>query len=67
MSNVAAIEHAVEQLPPAELAKFRERFAKYDAAQWDRAIEDDVRAGRLNALADEAIADSRSGSCTEIT
>jgi hypothetical protein len=49
----------VEQLPPAELAKFREWFAKYDAAQWDRAIEDDVRSGRLDALADEAIADWR--------
>jgi hypothetical protein len=59
MSNVAEIKQAVEQLPPAELAKFREWFAEHDAAQWDRAIEDDVRAGRLDALADEAIADAR--------
>ena len=66
MSNVVEIEDAVQQLAPADLAKFREWFAKYDAAQWDQAIEDDVRAGRLDALADEAIADARAGKCSDL-
>lgn len=57
MSSAAEIEQAVQQLPPEELARFREWFAAYDAGQWDRAIQDDAHAGRLDALADEAIRD----------
>lgn len=66
MSNVAEIEQAVQQLPPEELARFREWFAAYDAAQWDRSIEDDAHAGRLNALADEAIRDAEAGRCKDL-
>ena len=61
MSDVVEIEHAIERLPPAELARFREWFARYDDEQWDRQIETDASSGRLDALADEAIGDLRSG------
>jgi hypothetical protein len=40
-------------------------FAELDAEAWDRRIEDDVTAGRLDALADEALGDLRAGRCTE--
>ena len=53
MSNVADIERAIESLPPEELVKLREWFARYDAAQWDREIAEDAAAGRLDALADD--------------
>lgn len=66
MSNVTEIERAVQQLPPAELARFREWFAQYDAEQWDRAIEDDIQAGRLEGLADEALRDAQAGRCTDL-
>jgi hypothetical protein len=36
-----------------------------DAAAWDRQIEEDVAAGRLDALADEALDDLREGRCTD--
>lgn len=36
MSDVKSIEKAVESLPPAELAEFRQWFAEFDAAAWDR-------------------------------
>ena len=57
MSGVNEIERAVGQLTPAELGTFREWFAEFAAAAWDRQMEDDVAAGRLDALADEAVAD----------
>lgn len=60
------IERAVRELPPAELAKFREWFDAFDAEQWDRQIEEDVAAGRLDALANEARDDLRHGRCTEL-
>ncbi len=66
MSRVAEIEQAIQELPPQELAKFREWFAEFDAANWDRQIERDVAAGKLDALADEALEDLRKGRCSEL-
>src|SRR5688572_9541578 len=54
MGGVTEIEEAVQKLPPGELAKFREWFAAFDAGQWDRQFEEDVAAGKLEALAEEA-------------
>ena len=65
MSGVNEIERAVRQLTPAELDAFREWFAEFDAAAWDRQLEDDVAAGRLDALAEEALTDLRAGRCTD--
>lgn len=35
------------------------------AAAWDSQIEEDIVAGRLDDLADEALADLRQGRCTD--
>lgn len=66
MSGVTEIEQAVRNLPPQELAQFRDWFAQFDAEQWDRQIEADVAAGRLDALADEALSDLRQGKCKDL-
>ena len=65
VNTVEQIEHAVRRLSPGELAAFRRWFAEFDGAQWDRQIEEDIAAGRLDALADEALADLREDRCTE--
>jgi len=65
MGSVKEIEEAVLRLSAAELAAFRAWFAEFDVEAWDRQIEDDVAAGRLDALADEALEDLRAGRCTE--
>jgi hypothetical protein len=65
MGSVKEIEEAVLRLSAEELAAFRAWFAEFDAEVWDRQIEGDVAAGRLDALADEAIDDLRAGRCTE--
>jgi hypothetical protein len=57
VTDVKALEEAVQALPPAELAEFRRWFAEFDAAAWDQQIEDDVVAGRLDALMAEAVGD----------
>lgn len=66
MTRVEALEKEVAGLPAAELAAFRQWFAEFDAASWDRELEADVGAGRLDALADAALADLRTGKCTEL-
>jgi hypothetical protein len=55
------IEKAVEQLAPRELARFRAWFEAFDASQFDAAIERDAKAGKLDALAEEALAEHRAG------
>ena len=66
MGNVKSIEMAVEALPPSELAEFRRWFAEFDAAAWDKQIERDAAAGRLDQLAAEALADYSAGPAREL-
>lgn len=66
MGNVQSIEKAVELLPPSELAEFRRWFAEFDAAAWDRQIEQDAASGKLDGLAAEALADFQAGSAREL-
>lgn len=54
MSTVQEIERAIEGLSEEQLAEIR-------AWLWDRDIERDAVAGRLDALADEALREHRSG------
>lgn len=65
MGKVEHIEDEIRKLTPDELANFRKWFHEFDAEAWDRQIEEDVRAGKLDALADAALKVSESGNCTE--
>jgi hypothetical protein len=66
MSRIDALEQMIEKLSPSELATFRDWFAKYDADAWDRQIEDDVKAGKLDPLAADALAANERGETKEI-
>jgi hypothetical protein len=65
MSNIEELAAAVQRLSPEQRAAFRAWFAEFDADEWDRQLEADVAAGRLDWLAQEALADRRAGRCTE--
>lgn len=66
MSVVEAIETAIRQLPPNDLAEFRRWFAEFDAAVWDKQIEADAATGKLDTLAAEAVAEYRAGKAREL-
>jgi hypothetical protein len=66
MTTVSEITGAVQRLRKRELVRFRKWFAEFDAATWDREFEEDVAAGRLDALAREALRDDRAGRITEL-
>ena len=59
MGAVEKLELLVKSLSPEELAKFREWFAEFDAKIWDRQIEADAAAGKLDRLIDESMAEHR--------
>ena len=66
MTTAEDIEKAVEQLAPRELARFRAWFEAFDAQQFDAAIEQDIRAGKLDAHAEEALSAHRAGRSREL-
>ena len=63
---VKDIQEAVAQLSADDLASFRIWYEDFDAKIWDEQFEDDVNAGRLDALADQALADFRAGRYEEL-
>ena len=66
MSKIESLESLVAALTPAELADFRRWFAEFDAAAWDRQFETDVAAGKLDALAEQALAAHAAGRTTKL-
>ena len=57
------LEAAVTHLPADDLAAFARWFEEYIADVWDRRIEADIRAGRLDAAGRRADADFDAGRC----
>jgi hypothetical protein len=59
--TVKEIEKAISQLPQDQLQQFRTWYEKFDSAAWDEQIEKDIKARKLDALAEAAIADHKAG------
>jgi len=66
MSELEKLEEHIERLSPEELKKFRAWFAEFDARVWDAQIEADSKAGKLDALAAEALAEHKAGKTREL-
>ncbi len=66
MSKVEAVEREVQSLSSAELAAFRQWFHEFDAAAWDRQIEEDVDTGKLDRLAEATLQALKAGKCTDL-
>ena len=65
MTTIKRLERDVQKLSRSELEAFREWFRKYDSDQWDCQIEEDARVGKLNSLAEEAVAAHKAGNTKE--
>jgi hypothetical protein len=57
MTKLEEIEKAVEQLSAGELAEFRAWFEELQAQRFDERLERDTNAGKLDWLAEEALAE----------
>jgi hypothetical protein len=55
MTRVQRLEREVKELTAAELEDFRKWFQEFDAAEWDRQIEEDAFAGKFDRLAEKAL------------
>ncbi len=61
MSKIDDLMQAVRQLSPEELERFRTWFAELEADRWDEQIERDIKAGKLDWLAEKALEEHRRG------
>jgi hypothetical protein len=66
MTKVEALEREVEKLTREELSTFREWFVDYDWQAWDRELEQDAAAGKLDKFATEALEEFKRGKTKEI-
>jgi hypothetical protein len=66
MKSIEEIESAIKNLPPEDLTRFRKWYDEFEASQWDREIEEDVHAGRLEQASGQAVKDLHEGRCTEL-
>jgi len=66
VSTIEEIEVAVSRLAPSDYEKFRKWLADYDNRLWDKEMEEDAGAGRLDALLNEGLDDLKNGRCTDL-
>ena len=61
MSTVQDLKQAIEQLLEEDFWKLSEWLIQRHADQWDQQIEEDIRAGKLDKFAEEALREQREG------
>jgi len=66
MTKTEKLEQEIKKLNPNELSAFREWFKNFDSEVWDKQIEDDIKKGKLEQLANKAIEEHTSGRTKEI-
>jgi len=65
-AKIQDIEKEVKKLDRTGLAAFRDWFRKFDSDAWDRQIERDARAGKLEKLAQQAVRAHQAGKTREL-
>jgi len=66
VASLENLEKEVAQLPQAQLRKFRAWYEKFDSDNWDEQIEADVDSGKLDQLAETALADHLAGNSKKL-
>lgn len=63
MSTVEQIEAAILKLSSQELSHLANWVLDLDEQRWDKQIEQDIVVGKLDFLAQEALAEFEAGNC----
>ena len=64
MTKLEQIEQSVAALSKEEMEEFAAWFDELRADLWDQQIESDAKGGRLDKLADKALAEIKAGKVT---
>ena len=66
MTQVDLIEQHIAELDDVSFSKLREWFIEFDQARWDKKLEADSNAGKLDFLIDAALAEHRAGKTRDL-
>lgn len=66
MIKITEIQQAILALPETEYIEFRQWFSELDWMKWDRQIEADSKAGRLNFLISETRNEKEKGRLVDL-
>lgn len=66
MSRIAKIQQEILALPQADYMQLRQWFSELDWEKWDRQIESDSDAGKLDFLISEALEEKEKGTLQDL-
>ena len=66
MSTIQEVISAIESLPEDDYTQLRDWFSEQDWEKWDKQLEEDARAGKLDFLAKEALEEKAKGRLGEL-
>lgn len=66
MTSVETIEEQIAELDNASFSKLRDWFVEFDQSRWDKQIEADSNAGKLDFLISSAIAEHQAGKTRDL-
>jgi len=66
MTQVELIEQHIAELDDDSFSKLREWFIEFEQARWDKQLEDDSNAGKLDFLINAALAEHEPGLTREL-
>ena len=66
MTQLERIQDEIEALSHKDYVRLRKWFAEKDWEEWDKQIETDANAGRLDFLVEEAMAEKAKGNLKEL-
>jgi hypothetical protein len=61
IDEITFLENKIAKLDNDSFSKFREWFIQFDQARWDKQLEIDSNAGKLDFLINEALAEHQTG------
>jgi hypothetical protein len=66
MTSVETIEKQIAELDNASFSKLRDWFIEFDQSRWDKQIEADSNAGKLNFLINPALVEHQAGKTKDL-
>jgi hypothetical protein len=66
MMSVETIEEQIAELDNTSFSKLREWFIEFHQSRWDKQIEVDSNAGKLDFLIDAALAEHQAGKTRDL-
>ena len=66
MMQVEQLQREIEALPERDFSRLRRWFAEKDWQRWDKQLESDAAAGKLDFLLEEALSAKQKGTLKDL-